>query len=53
MLCQSTAVSLPDYGKCNSAQPPRDRVRGVTVTKTGSGAIVVSAKSERKNGISV
>ncbi len=47
------AVSLPDYGKCNSAPPPRDGVRGVTVTKTGSGAIVVSAKTERKNGISV
>lgn len=27
-------------------------MRGVTVTKTGSGAIVVSAKSERKRGIS-
>lgn len=47
------AVGLPDYGKCNSALPPRDGDRGVTVTKTGSGAIVVSAKSERKNGISV
>lgn len=47
------AVTLPDCGECNSAAPPRDGVRGVMVTKTGSGAIVVSAKSERKNGISV
>lgn len=47
------AGTLPDCGECNSAAPPRDGVRGVMVTKTGSGAIVVSAKSERKNGISV
>lgn len=53
MFNPRAAVSLPDYGKCNSAPPPRDGVRGVTVTKTGSGAIVVSAKTERKNGISV
>lgn len=47
------AMKLPDCGKFNSAPRPRDGVRGVMVTKTGSGAIVVSAKSERKNGISV
>lgn len=41
------------YSKCNSVPPPRDGVRGVTVTKTGSGVTVASAKSERKNGISV
>ena len=41
------------YGKLSSAPPPRDRVISVTVTKTGSGPIVVSAKTERKNGISV
>lgn len=32
---------------------PEMGLEGVTVTKTGSGAIVVSAKTERKNGISV
>lgn len=44
---------LPDHSLCNCTPLLRDRVRGVTVTKTGSGAIVVSAKSERKRGISV
>lgn len=42
---------LPD-GLCNCTPLLSDGVRGVTVTKTGSGAIVVSAKSERKRGIS-
>lgn len=44
---------LPDHGLCNCTPLLGDGVRGVTVTKTGSGAIVVSAKSERKRGISV
>lgn len=43
---------LPDHGLCNCTPLLGDGVRGVTVTKTGSGAIVVSAKSERKRGIS-
>ena len=43
---------LPDHNQCNCTLLLRDGVRGVTVTKTGSGAIVVSAKSERKRGIS-
>lgn len=43
---------LPDHGLCNCTPLLSDGVRGVTVTKTGSGAIVVSAKSERKRGIS-
>lgn len=42
-----------EWWNCGSAPLPKDEVRGVTVTKTGSGAIVVSAKSERKRGISV
>lgn len=42
-----------EWWNCSSAPFPKDEVRGVTVTKTGSCAIVVSAKSERKRGISV
>lgn len=50
---RGAAVSLPAGGELDSVAPPSEGVRGVMVTKTGSGAIVVSANSERKNGISV
>lgn len=52
LICERL-VSLPDCCKRNSELLPRDEVLSVTVNKTGSGAIVVSAKTERKNGIFV
>lgn len=39
--------------KCDSVLSITEEVISVTVTKTGSGLIVASAKPKRKNGISV